>query len=93
MQLEQHVGVEVGVDLVEVDRDLRTPQNGGVGTGSSVRAAERTVSSAKLSPRSGASPFARTLWRRARSFSNSAARASASTSSSIIARPSKASLQ
>ena len=47
VQLEQHVRVEVAVDLVEVDGISRTPQNGGSGTGTSVRAAERTESSAK----------------------------------------------
>ena len=71
----------------------RTPQNGGVGTGASVRAAERTESSAKLSSSSGSSPFSRNARAPVRSFSTSAARASSSISWSITARPSKASLQ
>ena len=43
VQLEQHVGVEVAVDLVERRPRARArPSNGGSGTGLSVRAALRT---------------------------------------------------
>ena len=60
VQLEQHVRIEVAVDLVEIDLDLfARPRTAGSGTARRSRAGERTESSARLSSSTGSSPFAR----------------------------------
>ena len=59
VQLEEHVAVEVGEDVVEVDVDLPRAPEGRLGIGSSVRAAERTLSSVTGGPSSITTGFSR----------------------------------
>ena len=70
----------------------RAPQNGGVGIGTSVRAAERTLSSSVTSA-AGSLPCLRKCSAASRVSCSSASRCSGTISRSILCRPSKASLQ
>jgi hypothetical protein len=70
----------------------RTPHHGGAGTGLSVAAPDRTDVSS-VGSASGSGPLSRSRWARPRVSTKSASRFSSSTSWSILARPSKASLQ
>ena len=94
VELEEHVGVEVRVDLVEVDVDLAArPRTAARGSGRRCARRERTVSSS-VGGRLGLGALLAQLARRPRASSRRAPRAPrSSTIWSILFRPSKASLQ
>ena len=92
VQLEEHVGVEVRVDLVEVDRDLAHAPERGLGD-RDVGRRGGALGAGRVEQTSISSPFSRKASASAFSLASSSARGSSSTILSITWRPSKASLQ